>query len=207
MVETRESSSMTKADSCSTKNSPSLPSPRPLLPCLWLLRCSPIQTQFSSHEPLPPPLQLGDVTKEELHSYDGTKFSKHLLMAFKGQIYDVFSAAKDTSKDLATWNALIVGYAVYDDVFSVYKLLEHMRMNGLNPVVLQELVQEEHLKRNSLNERIKDFNEGLKGQRLSRSCLLLCMYYLSKKQNKLLVNDKFDIRLGCFLTLLQKVIE
>lgn len=40
-------------------------------------------------EPLPPPVQLGDVTEEELRAYDGTDPSKPLLMAIKGQIYDV----------------------------------------------------------------------------------------------------------------------
>lgn len=40
-------------------------------------------------EPLPPPVQLGDVTLEELAEYDGTDSKKQLLMAIKGQIYDV----------------------------------------------------------------------------------------------------------------------
>lgn len=40
-------------------------------------------------EPLPPPVQLGEVTEEELKAYDGTDSKKPLLMAIKGQIYDV----------------------------------------------------------------------------------------------------------------------
>lgn len=40
-------------------------------------------------EPLPPPVQLGDVTLEELAEYDGRDSKKQLLMAIKGQIYDV----------------------------------------------------------------------------------------------------------------------
>lgn len=40
-------------------------------------------------EPLPPPVQLGDVSLEELRQYDGTDPKKPLLMAIKGQIYDV----------------------------------------------------------------------------------------------------------------------
>uniref|UniRef100_A0A7N1A0U8 Cytochrome b5 heme-binding domain-containing protein n=1 Tax=Kalanchoe fedtschenkoi TaxID=63787 RepID=A0A7N1A0U8_KALFE len=40
-------------------------------------------------EPLPPPVQLGEVTKEELKAYDGTDPKRPLLMAIKGQIYDV----------------------------------------------------------------------------------------------------------------------
>lgn len=40
-------------------------------------------------QPLPPPVQLGEVTEEELKQYDGTDPEKPLLMAIKGQIYDV----------------------------------------------------------------------------------------------------------------------
>jgi membrane-associated progesterone receptor component len=40
-------------------------------------------------EPLPPPVQLGEVDEEELRQYDGSDSKKPLLMAIKGQIYDV----------------------------------------------------------------------------------------------------------------------
>ncbi|KAM0942089.1 putative cytochrome b5-like heme/steroid binding domain-containing protein [Dioscorea sansibarensis] len=40
-------------------------------------------------EPLPPPVQIGEVTEEELRAYDGSDPKKPLLMAIKGQIYDV----------------------------------------------------------------------------------------------------------------------
>ncbi|KAF5743546.1 membrane steroid-binding protein 2-like [Tripterygium wilfordii] len=40
-------------------------------------------------EPLPPPVQLGEVTEEELKQYDGSDPKNPLLMAIKGQIYDV----------------------------------------------------------------------------------------------------------------------
>ncbi|WOK98910.1 membrane steroid-binding protein 1-like [Canna indica] len=40
-------------------------------------------------EPLPPPVQLGEITDEELRAYDGSDPNKPLLMAIKGQIYDV----------------------------------------------------------------------------------------------------------------------
>ncbi|KAK8521296.1 hypothetical protein V6N13_077414 [Hibiscus sabdariffa] len=40
-------------------------------------------------EPLPPPVQLGEITEEELKQYDGSDPKKPLLMAIKGQIYDV----------------------------------------------------------------------------------------------------------------------
>ncbi|KAK4800061.1 hypothetical protein SAY86_025426 [Trapa natans] len=40
-------------------------------------------------QPLPPPVQLGEVTEDELKLYDGTDPEKPLLMAIKGQIYDV----------------------------------------------------------------------------------------------------------------------
>lgn len=39
--------------------------------------------------PLPPPVQIGEVTEEELREYDGSDPKKPLLMAIKGQIYDV----------------------------------------------------------------------------------------------------------------------
>ncbi|CAL4925760.1 unnamed protein product [Urochloa decumbens] len=40
-------------------------------------------------EPLPPPVQMGEVSEEELSKYDGNDPKKPLLMAIKGQIYDV----------------------------------------------------------------------------------------------------------------------
>ncbi|KAL8095906.1 hypothetical protein AgCh_037044 [Apium graveolens] len=40
-------------------------------------------------QPLPPPVQLGEITEEELRGYDGADPNKPLLMAIKGQIYDV----------------------------------------------------------------------------------------------------------------------
>ncbi|KAM7504737.1 hypothetical protein LguiB_003641 [Lonicera macranthoides] len=40
-------------------------------------------------DPLPPPVQLGEITEEDLKSYDGADPKKPLLMAIKGQIYDV----------------------------------------------------------------------------------------------------------------------
>ncbi|XP_021592530.1 membrane steroid-binding protein 2 [Manihot esculenta] len=40
-------------------------------------------------QPLPPPVQLGEITEEELKQYDGTDPKKPLLMAIKGQIYDI----------------------------------------------------------------------------------------------------------------------
>ncbi|KAF8007134.1 hypothetical protein BT93_K1208 [Corymbia citriodora subsp. variegata] len=45
----------------------------------------------ASAAPLAPaePVQLGDVTEEQLRAYDGSDPSKPLLMAIKGHIYDV----------------------------------------------------------------------------------------------------------------------
>ncbi|GMH29565.1 hypothetical protein Nepgr_031408 [Nepenthes gracilis] len=40
-------------------------------------------------EPMPPPVQLGEITEEDLRQYDGSDPKKPLLMAIKGQIYDV----------------------------------------------------------------------------------------------------------------------
>lgn len=47
------------------------------------------EMEFEKMEPLPPPVQLGEVTEEELSAYDGSDPKKPLLMAIKGQIYDV----------------------------------------------------------------------------------------------------------------------
>ncbi|XP_073020208.1 membrane steroid-binding protein 2-like [Primulina eburnea] len=40
-------------------------------------------------QPLPPPVQLGEITEDELKQYDGSDSQKPLLMAIKSQIYDV----------------------------------------------------------------------------------------------------------------------
>ncbi|OIV98908.1 hypothetical protein TanjilG_07343 [Lupinus angustifolius] len=40
-------------------------------------------------EPLKPPVQLGEISEEELKAYDGSDAEKPLLMAIKGQIYDI----------------------------------------------------------------------------------------------------------------------
>jgi membrane-associated progesterone receptor component len=50
---------------------------------------SPRQREEPEAEPLPPPVQLGEITEEELKQYDGSDPKKPLLMAIKGQIYDV----------------------------------------------------------------------------------------------------------------------
>ncbi|KAL6642865.1 hypothetical protein ACP70R_021046 [Stipagrostis hirtigluma subsp. patula] len=39
--------------------------------------------------PIPEPVQVGEITEEELRQYDGSDPEKPLLMAIKGQIYDV----------------------------------------------------------------------------------------------------------------------
>lgn len=44
---------------------------------------------FPESDPLPPPVQLGEITEEELRQFDGSDPKKPLLMAIKGQIYDV----------------------------------------------------------------------------------------------------------------------
>lgn len=47
------------------------------------------QERSMEFEPLPPPVQVGEITEEELKQYDGADPKKPLLMAIKGQIYDV----------------------------------------------------------------------------------------------------------------------
>ncbi|XP_037456251.1 membrane steroid-binding protein 1-like isoform X3 [Triticum dicoccoides] len=51
-------------------------------------------------EPLPPPVQLGEVTEKELGIYDGSDPKKPLLMAIKGQIYDVTQSSVSMTNTL-----------------------------------------------------------------------------------------------------------
>ncbi|KAM0061119.1 putative cytochrome b5-like heme/steroid binding domain superfamily [Helianthus debilis subsp. tardiflorus] len=43
-------------------------------------------------QPLPPPVQLGKISEDDLKAYDGNDPHKPLLMAIKGQIYDVLQS-------------------------------------------------------------------------------------------------------------------
>lgn len=43
------------------------------------------------------PVQMGDVAEEELRAFDGSDPNKPLLMAIKGQIYDVSRSRSITS--------------------------------------------------------------------------------------------------------------
>lgn len=58
-------------------------------------------------QPLPPPVQLGEITEEELRAYDGNEATKPLLMAIKGQIYDV-SQSRYTKGFLFYWFAFLL---------------------------------------------------------------------------------------------------
>lgn len=53
-------------------------------------------SRFEEPEPQREPVQLGDITERELRSYNGSDPRKPLLMAIRGQIYDV-SAGRCTS--------------------------------------------------------------------------------------------------------------
>ncbi|XP_061351056.1 membrane steroid-binding protein 2-like [Gastrolobium bilobum] len=50
--------------------------------------------RFDDDDPKPPrePVRLGEITDQELRSYNGSDPDKPLLMAIKGQIYDVSTA-------------------------------------------------------------------------------------------------------------------
>ncbi|TKY51282.1 Membrane steroid-binding protein 1 [Spatholobus suberectus] len=48
-----------------------------------------IEEEEEEMPPLRPPVQVGEITAEELRAYDGSDPEKPLLMAIKGQIYDV----------------------------------------------------------------------------------------------------------------------
>lgn len=66
-------------------------------------------------EPLPPPVQLGEITEDELKQYDGSDSKKPLLMAIKGQIYDVSQSRYSVSISLYSLYPLIL--LVYFSVF------------------------------------------------------------------------------------------
>ena len=48
-----------------------------------------LETQTAPPPPVPEPVQVGEIPEEELLQYDGSDPDKPLLMAIKGQIYDV----------------------------------------------------------------------------------------------------------------------
>ncbi|RCV42248.1 hypothetical protein SETIT_9G201400v2 [Setaria italica] len=48
-----------------------------------------LETKTAPPPPVPEPVQVGEITEEELKQYDGSDPEKPLLMAIKGQIYDV----------------------------------------------------------------------------------------------------------------------
>jgi len=48
-----------------------------------------LEAQTAPPPPVPEPVQVGEITEEELRQYDGSDPEKPLLMAIKGQIYDV----------------------------------------------------------------------------------------------------------------------
>lgn len=52
---------------------------------------------FSNPAVIPETVQLGDVTEHELRAYDGSDPNKPLLMAIKGEIYDVSRSRYITS--------------------------------------------------------------------------------------------------------------
>ncbi|KAK6135319.1 hypothetical protein DH2020_030961 [Rehmannia glutinosa] len=57
-------------------------------------------------KPLPPPVQLGEISVEELKQYDGSDPNKPLLMAIKGQIYDV-TQGSSSRKICRLWDTFL----------------------------------------------------------------------------------------------------
>ncbi|PHU22987.1 Membrane steroid-binding protein 2 [Capsicum chinense] len=47
-------------------------------------------------QPFPPPVQIGEISEQELKEYDGSDSKKPLLVEIKGQIFDVSQSRKDT---------------------------------------------------------------------------------------------------------------
>ena len=67
-------------------------------------------------EVLPPPVEVGEITEEELKAYDGTDPKKSLLMAIKGQIYDV-------SQGRSRCSALLFSFLPFCGFFFFFFLL------------------------------------------------------------------------------------
>lgn len=61
-------------------------------------------------EPLKPPVQIGEVTEEDLKAYDGSDPEKPLLMAIKGQIYDVSHSRYKTKQKKKELLFLLFGF-------------------------------------------------------------------------------------------------
>lgn len=63
-------------------------------------------SRFDEPEPRREPVQLGEITDRELRAYDGSDPDKPLLMAIKGQIYDVSTGRYKYKKRFLTgsWN-------------------------------------------------------------------------------------------------------
>ncbi|RZR96165.1 hypothetical protein BHM03_00025161 [Ensete ventricosum] len=81
-------------------------------------------------DPLPPPVQLGEVTEEELRAYDGSDPKKPLLMAIKGQIYDVTQSRSASSLSLdspSVWSRIKAKAAHLDDNVVVATLVNASR--------------------------------------------------------------------------------
>ena len=70
----------------------------------------PTPAPVARYEPPPPPVQLGDVSEAELLAYDGSDPSKPLLMAIKGQIYDV---SQSRTHSLSLSLSLSLSFSVY----------------------------------------------------------------------------------------------
>lgn len=84
---------------------------------------APAPATYAPLKPLPPPRQFGEITAEDLRAYDGTDPDKPLLMAIKGQIYDV-SRSRYVS-------AMLRDYSSFSDLCSP------QRLNDLTPLCLQ----------------------------------------------------------------------
>lgn len=72
----------------------------------------PARAAMEEREVLPPPVEVGEITEEELKAYDGSDPKKPLLMAIKGQIYDVSQGRSNFSSllSLLPLHLLFVGF-------------------------------------------------------------------------------------------------
>lgn len=74
---------------------------------------SPSPRRREEMETLPPPVQLGELTEEQLKAYDGSDPKKPLLMAIKGQIYDVSQGRFSSVQRYLLLLGLCAGFGVF----------------------------------------------------------------------------------------------
>ncbi|KAL6531320.1 hypothetical protein OROHE_014389 [Orobanche hederae] len=89
-------------------------------------------------EPLPPPVQLGEITDDELKQYDGSDPKKPLLMAIKGQIYDV-TQSRWNDMDIDILVKIFQNLSIFELTSGVGHICRTWRMAACDPLLWKTL--------------------------------------------------------------------